>query len=396
MVAGYAARELTERGLEAGALAIVSQDSFLPYERPPLSKGLLAGREDVPEILINDEAFYRDHGITIMLDTRVERVDFDGRTLHRDGGEPLSYEKLIIATGARPRMLNVPGATLDGVYYLRTIDDSRAIREAAGKAKRAVAIGGGFISMEVASVLASQGVETTMVFPEERVWERLFTPEISAFFERYYRERGVRIETGLQVTGIEGSSRASGVATSSGRNIDGELVVAGIGVVPNVDLFEGTGLNLDRGIAVNECLETNLPNVYAGGDVAQYRDLLFGKTRRAEHWDNAVEHGKHVARGLTGEREPFIHVPYFFSDVFDLSYEYWGDTDGATSVTYRGDVESGAFSAWWQRRETVVAAFVMSRPDEERDLAPQWIAERQDVPVAALRSASSLREIKLS
>jgi NADPH-dependent 2,4-dienoyl-CoA reductase/sulfur reductase-like enzyme len=135
-------------------------------------------------------------------------------------------------------------------------------------------------------------------------------------------------------------------------------------------------------------------DVYAAGDVVRYRDLLFGKTRRADHWDNAVEQGKHVARQLTGERKPFIHVPYFFSDVFDLSYEYWGDADGATSVSCRGDVESGAFSAWWQRRETVVAAFVMNRPDEERELAPQWIAERQDVPTRALRDAATLRDIR--
>ncbi|MEX0750333.1 MAG: FAD-dependent oxidoreductase [Dehalococcoidia bacterium] len=146
----------------------------MPYERPPLSKGLLAGREQASDILINDEAFYAEQGITTMLDTPVVRVDFDARTLHVERGEPLTYETLIIATGARPRTFDIPGAHADGVYYLRTIGDARAIREAASVAKRAVTIGGGFISMEFASVLASQGVDTTMVFPEERVWARLF------------------------------------------------------------------------------------------------------------------------------------------------------------------------------------------------------------------------------
>jgi NADPH-dependent 2,4-dienoyl-CoA reductase/sulfur reductase-like enzyme len=281
------------------------------------------------------------------------------------------------------------------VFHLRTAGDSRAIREAAANARSAVTIGGGFISMEVASVLASQGLSVTMVFPDERVWQKLFTPEISAFFARYYAERGVRIEAGQHVTGIEGEAGDARVATDSGKSIEADLVVAGIGIEPNVELFGGTALRVDHGILVNECLETNLPDVSAGGDVVRYRDLLFGKTRRADHWDNAVEQGKHIARQLAGEREPFIHVPYFFSDVFDLSYEYWGDSEGATSVTYRGNVESGAFSAWWQRRETVVAAFVMNRPDEEREMAPQWIAERQDVPVAELRGAPSLRDLRL-
>jgi len=393
MVAGYAARELAALGIGPGALTIVSQDAFLPYERPPLSKGLLAGREQVADILINDEAFYREHGITTMLETRVERVDFDARTLHLDGREPVTYEKLVIATGARPRTLGVPGG--DAARYLRTVEDAQAIRKAAARSKRAVIVGGGFIAMEAASVLAAQGVETTMLFPEDHVGTKVFTPELSAFFRGYYEERGVRVESGQEVTRIDGDEPAMSVHASSGKRFDADLVVAGIGIEPDVSLFEGTPLRLDGGIVVNECLETNVPDVYAAGDVVRYRDLLFGKMRRADHWDNAVAQGTHLARQLTGERAPFIHVPYFFSDVFDLSYEYWGDAETATSIVYRGDLESGSLSAWWQRRETVVAAFVMNRPDEERELAPQWIAERQDVPPDALRRVTSLRDIRL-
>jgi NADPH-dependent 2,4-dienoyl-CoA reductase/sulfur reductase-like enzyme len=395
MVAGYVAKELAVKGLGAGELAIVSADAFVPYERPPLSKGLLAGREHVQNILINDDAFYREHGIDVMLNTRVVRVDFDECCLHVERGEPLVYERLLIATGARPRTLDLPGADLNGVHYLRTIDDSRAIRDAADSAKRAVAIGGGFISMEVASVLASQGVDVSMVFPDDRVWKKLFTEEMSAFFEAYYRDRGVRLEPGQTVTAIEGGRSVEAVVTSSGKRVEADLVVAGIGIEPNVGLFEGTALKTNGGIIVNEYLETNIADVLAAGDVVRYRDLLFGKMRRADHWDNAVEQGKHAAAILTGERTPFVHVPYFFSDVFDLSYEFWGDAGDATSVIYRGDVASGAFSAWWQRRETVVAAFVMNRPDEERELAPPWISERQDVSQDALRTASSLRNIPL-
>jgi NADPH-dependent 2,4-dienoyl-CoA reductase/sulfur reductase-like enzyme len=169
-----------------------------------------------------------------------------------------------------------------------------------------------------------------------------------------------------------------------------------MGIEPNVELFADTPLRIDSGIVVNEYLETNLPGVYAAGDVVRYRDLLFGKMRRADHWDNAVEQGKHLARVLTGHRAPFVHVPYFFSDVFDLSYEFWGDGEGATSIIYRGDVESGSFSAWWQHREVVIAAFVMNRPDEERDLAPRWIAERYDIAPARLREVEQLSELSVS
>jgi NADPH-dependent 2,4-dienoyl-CoA reductase/sulfur reductase-like enzyme len=393
MVAGYAARELVARGLAAGELAIISDDLFPPYERPPLSKGFLAGREQTPDILINDEEFYADHGIAVMLGTCVERVDFGARCLYLERGKPVSYAQLVIATGAHPRRLDAPGGDLDGLHYLRTIGDARAIREHADNARRAVAVGGGFVSMEVASVLTSLGVQTTMVFPEARVWEQLFTPEISAFFETYYRDRGVRIVPGQTVAAFDGGSGVEAVVTSGGERLEAEMAVVGAGIEPNVALFEATPLKLDHGIVVNEYLETGVPGVYAAGDVVRYRDLLFGKMRRADHWDNAVEQGKHVAALLTGDRRPFVHVPYFFSDVFDLSYEYWGDTEGATSVVYRGDVASGSFSAWWQRRETVIAAFVLNRPDQEREMAPLWIAERYDVPPERLRTADDLGKL---
>jgi len=397
MVAGYAARQFVEAGLDPGALAIISSDSLPPYERPPLSKGLLAGRDQPDDILINPPSFYADHGIALMLDTPATRVDFDARRIDLDQGDPVRFETLVIATGARPRALDIPGASLDGVRYLRDVRDSTAIRAAAIAigAGRAVMVGGGFIAMEVSSVLASQGVDVTMVFPDERVWKRLFTPEISAFFAGYFKSRGVRIEPGQLVTRIDGSVRVEAVRTSTGARIPAGLVVAGIGIEPNASLFDGTPLRQDRGIVADEYLATNMPGVFAAGDVVRYRDLLFGKLRRADHWDNAVEQGKYLATLLTAGKHPFVHVPYFFSDVFDLSYEFWGDAEGATSVIYRGDVSSGAFSAWWQRRETVIAAFVMGRPDEERELAPQWIAERQDVPPAALRDAPTLREIEL-
>jgi 3-phenylpropionate/trans-cinnamate dioxygenase ferredoxin reductase subunit len=377
MVAGYALREMAERGSIPQGTALISADSALPYERPPLSKGFLAGEEDEASVFINDEAFYGSHGIDVRLGTIVDGIDFERRQLAVRGGEPVGFERLVVATGASPRTFRLPGAELEGIHYLRSLDDSKRIRDSLEGARRAVVIGAG---MEVASVLARKGMKTTMVFPEGRVWEAFFTPEMSAFFERYYRERGVEFAPGEKIARFEGDGRLAAVALESGRRLECDLVVAGIGVIPATGFLDGSGIEIDNGVVVDEYLEASRPNVWAAGDVANYRDVLFDKRRRVEHWDNATEQGKHLARLLVGERAPFVHVPYFFSDVFDLSYEYWGDSAGAMNVTHRGDVDGGAFSAWWEREGRVVAAFVMDRPDEERELAQELIREKRGLP----------------
>jgi NADPH-dependent 2,4-dienoyl-CoA reductase/sulfur reductase-like enzyme len=379
MVAGHAAQELVQRGLRPGELAIVSADTVPPYERPPLSKGFLAGREAESSIFINDETFYREHGIDVRLRTIVERVEpAQGRLRTRDG-EELGYEKLLIATGARVRTLDVPGGDLAGVLYLRSLDDAKRIRARMEGARRAVVIGSGFIGMETAAVLAQKGIATTMVFPEERVWQRFFTPEMSAFFQRYYETRGVSLMSGTSATAFQGDGRLTGVVTNRDGILPADIAIAGVGVVPAAEALADAGLRLDNGVVVNEYLETGVPGVYAAGDAANYYDVLFAKQRRVEHWDNAVEQGKHAARVMMGERIPFVHVPYFFSDVFDLSYEYWGDTAGADAVTYRGDLDSSSFSVWWTKAGRLVAAFVLNRPGEERELALQWVREGRSV-----------------
>lgn len=388
MVAGYAAKQMVELGLKAGELTIVSSDDVVPYERPPLSKSFLAGKDTEDAIKISPEDFYRQHGIEVKLRTEVASLDAKGKRLKLKSGEELSFEKLVIATGARPRRLSVPGAQLKNLLYLRSMDDSRAIRVQSEKSKRAVVIGGGFIGMEVAAVLTQRGLAVTMVLGDDRIWKRLFTPEMSKFFEDYYTTKGVRIVRATTVKELRGSATVTQAVTGDGQAIDCDLVVAGIGVEPVTDIFAGSGLAIDNGIVVNEYLETSAPDILGAGDVANYQDVLFGKRRRVEHWDNAVSQGQHCARTLMGEREPFRHVPYFFSDVFDLSYEYWGDSSGADQVVHRGDLGSKSFSTWWLRGDRLVAAFVMSRPDEERDNAPKWIEAKQAVSAQKLKDAS--------
>jgi NADPH-dependent 2,4-dienoyl-CoA reductase/sulfur reductase-like enzyme len=264
------------------------------------------------------------------------------------------------------------------------LSDAETIQSAAAGANRALVVGGGFIGMEVASVLAQKNIETTLVIREDRVWSRVFSAEISHFFEQYYAERAIRIIKQASISTFGGNQSVRFAKLSNGQEIPCDLVVAGIGVVPVTGLFQGASLIIDNGIVVNEFLETNQAGVYAAGDVANYVDSIFAHRRRVEHWDNAVSQGQHWARMITGERQPFVHVPYFFSDVFDLSYELWGDSAGATQAVIRGDVHSSSFSVWWCKDSRVISAFVMNRPDEERQLAPEWIKSKKQIAPALL------------
>jgi NADPH-dependent 2,4-dienoyl-CoA reductase/sulfur reductase-like enzyme len=378
MVAGYAVQQMLEDGVAGTDIAIVSGDNAPPYERPPLSKGLLLGSEEEKDIYINPPETYGDNGVALHLENHASAIDTGSRTVKTDKGE-FGYENLLLATGALVRTFDVPGGDLEGIYYLRSLDDSRRIQEVLQPVTRAVVIGAGFIGMEVASAFAQKDTATTMVFPGSRLWDAFLTPEISAWFARYYEERGVTIAAGEMVNGFAGEGTVRAVKADSGREFEAEAVVAGIGVKPATAYLEGSGLTVDNGIKVNEYLETGAPNVWAAGDVANYYDAIFKKQRRIEHWDNAVEQGKHVAGLMQGKREPFVHVPYFFSDVFDLSYEYWGDSADATEVIHRANWDEKSIAAFWLKGERMVAAFVMNRPDEERDLVQEWIREGTDI-----------------
>lgn len=388
MVAGYAAKQLVELGMPKGELAILSADSAVPYERPPLSKGFLAGKDSEDAIKINPEDFYQKHGVEVTLECEVGTVDVKRKRLVLKNRDEFGFQKLIIATGARPRTLNIPGSRLQNLFYLRNLNDSKTIRNAAEKAKHAIVIGGGFIGMEVAAVLVQKGIEVTMVLNDDRVFKRLFTPEMSSFFETYYAARGVRLIKSMSVTEFRGDVAVNSAVLKDGLTVPCDLVVAGIGVQPVIEVVTDSGLDLDDGIIVNEYLQTSHPDVFAAGDVANYQDVLFAKRRRVEHWDNAVSQGQYCARSLMGDKTPFQHVPYFFSDVFDLSYEYWGDSSGADQVIHRGDVSTNSFSVWWVHQQRVVAAFTMNRPDEERNVAPKWIESGQKVSATTLSDVS--------
>jgi NADPH-dependent 2,4-dienoyl-CoA reductase/sulfur reductase-like enzyme len=288
VAAGYTVQELVKNGLAPGELAIISADDTPPYDRPPLSKAYLAGSKTRQDILINPPEFYERHGIDVLLDTLVKRVDLDERRLFTASGEEIEFEQLVITTGSRVRKLTIPNSYLEGIHYLRLREDSQRIREHALQAKRIALVGGGYIGMEVSAVLASMGSDVTVVFPEERLMERLFTPPMSAFFQDYYEQRGVKFMPGTKPAAFLGDGSVSGLLLDNRELIEADMVVAGIGVTPALDLFEASDLHIDNGIVLNKYLESNLSHVFAAGDVANYYDVLFQKSRRIEHWDNAV------------------------------------------------------------------------------------------------------------
>jgi len=309
MVAGYAAKELASQGLKPGELTIVSADNAVPYERPPLSKGFLSGKDDETSILINGSDWYRQHGIELRLNTVIEHVDVNKKGLRSSSGAEIECEHLLLATGARARKLDGRGNSLENVLYLRSLRDSETIRSRSEGAKTAVVIGGGFIGMEVASVLAQKNIQTTLVIREDRVWSRVFTPVMSAFFERYYTARGVRIVKQARVAALEGKDRVQAVLLGNNEKFSCDFVVVGVGAVPVTELLEKTVIAIDNGVVVNEYLEASRSGIYAAGDVANYPDTIFGKRRRVEHWDNAVSQGQHWARVVLGGRQPFVRLP---------------------------------------------------------------------------------------
>jgi NADPH-dependent 2,4-dienoyl-CoA reductase/sulfur reductase-like enzyme len=393
VVAGYAAKEFVAESGDKGELAIVTAENVLPYERPPLSKGFLAGKEEAGDIQISDAAFYRQHGIAVLRNLPVGKVDFRRRRLQAASGKVIGFDKLLIATGSTVRRLRVPGANLSEVFYLRQMRDSQAIQAQIKRGKRAVVIGSGFIGMEVASVLASHGVRTTMVFPDDRVWKRLFTPPVSTFFERQFAGHGITFMKSETVLAVTHQNRGCQVVLESGKQLATDFVVAGIGVTPSMELFHRTPLDTDDGIRVNKFLETSVPEVWAAGDIANYPDEIFHRPRRVQHWDNAVEQGRTAMRNILGKLQPFIHVPYFFSDVFDLSYEFWGDADGHDQIVYRGNMNAKQLSVWWLKKQTLCATLIMNRPEEERAVAPRWILRRPRLDPKALQNARNLKSL---
>jgi NADPH-dependent 2,4-dienoyl-CoA reductase/sulfur reductase-like enzyme len=354
LAAARAIREYREAGGD-GRIALLTKEPSLPYHRPPLSKRYLRGQIDQEQTLVEPREFYADTGVELLLGTEADGVDPRTRTVATTDGTRIGYQKLLLATGALPRTLEVPGAGLPGVFSLRSLADAMEIREAAADVRDAVVVGSGFVGMEVAASLTELGLDVSLVSRDVDLFAQLRSPEISEHLIGVYRQRGVEIIRGDEVGAFRGRSRLDTVELHTGRALAAGLAVVGVGARPATSFLAGSGIAVDDGVVVDEHYRTNVPDVYAVGDVARFFDPLYGRPRRIEHWSNADYQGRQVGRILAGAAESYDRVSTFFTEAFGLTLKVFGDLSQHDERVARGSFEHGDAIVFYLERGALVA-----------------------------------------
>jgi 3-phenylpropionate/trans-cinnamate dioxygenase ferredoxin reductase subunit len=352
---GATAAAALRKGDGDARIVLIGAEQERPYERPPLSKEYLRGDPKASKPYVHDEGYYTEHDIDLRTGTRATAFDPAARTVTLEGGEQISYDALLLATGAENKHLPLTGVDLPGVVSLRTMGESEALQKAARDAGRVAVIGAGWIGSEVAASVRELGAEVAIIAPEQFPLERVLGPEVGAVYQKLQAEHGIGQHYATGVERIEGSDRATGVRTSDGELVEADLVVVGVGVRPRTELAEAAGLDVDNGVLVDEYLATSADGVYAAGDIANAWNPLLEQRIRVEHWANARSQGEWAARNMLGEHTAYQKVPYFFSDQFDLGMEYNGYAADWDRVVLRGDVEGREFLAFWLRDGRVLA-----------------------------------------
>jgi NADPH-dependent 2,4-dienoyl-CoA reductase/sulfur reductase-like enzyme/nitrite reductase/ring-hydroxylating ferredoxin subunit len=358
--AGNAAAEALSREGYSGRVTMVSTDETVPYDRPNLSKDYLAGNAPEEWIPLRSPAFYDKHGIDLKLRASVAAIDTKARQVQLEDGSQIDYDRLLLATGAEPVRLGIPGAELSHVHYLRTLADSRALIAKAKASHRAVVIGASFIGLEVAASLRARGIEVRVVAPETRPMERIMGAEIGDLVRAIHEEHGVVFHLGTTAAEIGENS----VTLKSGEKLQADLIVVGIGVRPATALAERAGLAIDRGIMVNDYLETGVPGIFAAGDIARWPARLTGDRIRVEHWVVAERQGQTVARNMLGAREHFDAVPFFWSQHYDLMISYVGYAERWDKIEIDGRIEARDCTATYWRGDQRLAVVTISRDIE--------------------------------
>jgi len=394
-----AAETLRTEGFD-GRVVLIGEESERPYERPMLSKEYLRGEKPAAKLYVHDEAFYADNNIELMTSTRVETVDPGAHEITLADGRRMPYSRLLLATGAAPRPLPLPGADLPGVAYLRQLGESDALRAAIAAASRVVVIGAGWIGSEVAASARQLGAEVAIVAPEAVPLVRVLGPEVGGVYRDLHAEHGVDLHLSTQIEAIVGNGAARGVRTTDGVVIEGDLVVVGVGVTPRVELARDAGLTLENGILVDEFLATSAPDVFAAGDVASTWNTRYDRRIRMEHWANALNQGQTAARNMLGQHTAYEKLPYFYSDQYDLGMEYNGYAAEWDRVVLRGDRAGREFLAFWLRDGRVLAGMNANIWDQGDDIKalirgaatvdPDRLADPR-VPLADLLSGSSAK-----
>lgn len=379
---GHAVSTLRSIGF-GGAIVLIGDEPYLPYERPPMSKQFLAGELEQERTYLKPEPYYREKDIDLRLSTTATAIDRAAKTVALESGAAVAYDKLLLATGSSVRRLDCPGADLPGIHYLRTIDDVLAIRRELKPGARLVIVGGGYIGLEVAAVAATGGAGVTVLEAQDMVMNRVVAPVVSEFYRKAHEARGVTIMTGTAVSAFEGSGRAERVVCADGTTLDADLVVVGVGILPNTALARAAGLEVDNGICVDEFARTADASIFAAGDATNHPNNLLGRRLRLESVQNAVSQATAAANAMYGEPRAYQEVPWFWSDQYDLKLQIVGLSGPGDEVIVRGDPDSGAFSAVYLRDGAVAAVNAINN---RRDFmhAKKLIAEHRKVDPKAL------------
>ena len=362
--AAMLAPSLRQQGWQ-GRIIVVGAEASIPYHRPPLSKDYLAGAKSLEEILIRPAKVYEKSEVEFILETSVEAIDRDNKTVRLSNNETLSYDKLALTVGSKVRKVNLPGVDLDGVFYLRDLKDVERISAHISPGANAVIVGGGYIGLETAAVLNRKGMNVTVLEMMERVLQRVTAPALSEFYTRIHEEEGVNIRCGIGVTGFKGNGRVSKVLCSDGSEFSADLVIIGVGILPNTELAEAAGLRVENGIVVNAQAQTSDPDIFAAGDCTFHHNPVYDRWVRLESVQNATDQSRVIAGVACGKEMSYNTVPWFWSEQYDLMLQIAGLSQGYDEIITRGDPGNGrSFAAFYLRAGRVIAVDAVNRPQE--------------------------------
>ena len=347
-LAGASAVEGIREQDKKGAILLIGTEKHLPYDRPPLSKKLWFGKKKVEEIFLHDQKFYDQNNVTVASGVTVTSLDPKQKSVTTNTGKQYRYQKLLLATGGVPRTLSIPGGDLEGIFYYRFLDDYLRMKSVAAPGTSAVIIGGGFIGSEIAAALTINKVNVTMIFPEPYIVNRVFPEGLGMALQRQFRDKGATLLAGEKPASLAKKGSRFITTTASGKQIESDMVIVGIGIAPSIDLAKSAGLQTGNGIVVNEYLQSSDPDIFAAGDIAFFSYQALGKQTRVEHWDNALNQGRRAGSNMAGAHMPYDYMPYFFSDLFEFGYEAVGEVDAQLET----------FADWQKENDTGVIYYL--------------------------------------
>jgi len=365
-----------------GPIVLVGDEPHLPYNRPPLTKKFLSGELEREHLLLRSPGFYEQARVDTRLGVRVTAIDCGARRLRLGDGDEISYDKLLLSVGSRPRLLDTPGRDLDGIHFLRTIADVEAIRADLRDARRLVVVGAGYVGLEAAASARHLGLEVTVLEMADRPLNRVVAPQLSEFYLQRHQREGVQVHCNASVTAFEGDGRVRAVVCGD-QAYPADIVIVGVGILPDVILAASAGISCDNGVWVDERCQTSDPHVWAAGDCTNHPSVRYGRRVRLESVDNAVEQGRVAATNMCGGQARHEHVPWFWSDQYDVKLQIAGLSEGYDTALLRGDSQSGSFALYYLALGELLAVDAVNSP---RDFmtGKRWIAEHKHPDPARL------------